>query len=316
MGSKIGTDASSQGLGCLLDVFEGSSGGIQKISSKMDVVDSDDESFVSDDDVQLSPLHEAVEAGDLPRVQALVAAGADIEEKQNMRDAHDGVHKATPLYRAAYRGHVSVARYLIERGANKEADGGSRWTSIHVAARFGHVEVVRMLIEHGTSKDAASTGGWTALMHACACGHVAVAEYLLEQGCDIDHATTSGYTALHYAAMCNRLEVAQLLLRFGAKLDVRDDQGRTPADIATQYRHQRIADAIRAEEIRRRDHGFKRDRSTIEGTEEHAASKRPRAEREAEEAAVLAAAAAVDESDDDDDDDEDDDDEEDDEDGR
>jgi len=58
--------------------------------------------------------------------------------------------------------------------------------------------------------------------------------------------------------------------------------------------------------IRRRDHGFKRDRSTIEGTEEHAASKRPRAEREAEEAAAALAAAAADESDDDDDDEEDD----------
>ena len=56
-------------------------------------------------------------------------------------------------------------------------------------------------------------------------------------------------------------------------------------------------DAIRAEEIRRRDHGFKRDRSTIEGTEKNEASKRPRAEEQV-------AAEAVDESDDDDDDEE------------
>jgi hypothetical protein len=32
--------------------------------------------------MELSPLHAAVDAGDLVRVQALVAAGADIEEKQ------------------------------------------------------------------------------------------------------------------------------------------------------------------------------------------------------------------------------------------
>jgi len=86
---------------------------------------------------------------------------------------------------------------------------------------------------------------------------------------------------------------------------VRSCDGETPADAATRMCYHHIADAIRAEELRRRDHGFKRDRSTIEGTEEHAASKRPRAEREAEEAA---AAAAVDESDDDDDDDDEDDD--------
>jgi len=81
--------------------------------------------------------------------------------------------------------------------------------------------------------------------------------------------------------------------------------GRTPTDIATARGHHHIADAIRAEEIRRRDHGFKRDRSTIEGTEEHEAAKRPRVEEE-----PAAAAEAVDESDDDDDDDDDNDDEE------
>ena len=68
---------------------------------------------------------------------------------------------------------------------------------------------------------------------------------------------------------------------------------KSPADVATQYRRPTIADAIRAEEIRRRDHGFKRDRSAIPGTEKYEAAKRPRVERQQEEAA--------DESDDDDD---------------
>jgi len=141
-------------------------------------------------------------------------------------------------------------------------------------------------------------------------GHTAVAEYLLDQGCncDVNQQDFYGNTPLHNAARHNNLDFAQLLFRWGAKLDVRNHNGHTPADIATRMGHHDIANAIRAEEIRRRDHGFKRDRSTIEGTEEHAAAKRSRAEREAEEAAAAAAAAAVDESDDDDDDDDDEDD--------
>ena len=83
---------------------------------------------------------------------------------------------------------------------------------------------------------------------------------------------------------------------------MQSNDGETPADVATHFGHQAFADAVRDEEHRRRNHGFKRDRSTIEGTEEFAAAKRPRAEREAEEAAAAAAAAAPDESDDDDDD--------------
>jgi len=97
--------------------------------------------------------------------------------------------------------------------------------------------------------------------------------------------------------------VAQLLLRWGAPLDVRNMYHELPADTAIREGYPAIANLIRAEEIRRRDHGFKRDRSTIAGTEEHEASKRPREEREAEEAAAAAAAALPDESDDDDDED-------------
>ena len=248
----------------------------------------------------LSPLHAAVEVGDLLRVQAMLATGSDIEERQGNINC-----ESTPLLRAAEMGHAAVARYLVERGADKEAIADGR-TALIVAAEEGHIEVARILIEHGANKDAADRANQTALIYASCGGHVAVVEYLLEQGCNMDCVdNVDGWTALHSAAYAGHFEVAQVLLRFGAKIDVRDNRGRTPADLATRQGHHDIANAIRAEEIRRRDHGFKRNRSTIEGTEEHAASKRPRAEREAEEAAAAAAAAALDESDDDDDEDDD-----------
>ena len=53
-----------------------------------------------------SPLHAAVEAGDLVRVQALVAAGADIDEKQYSLL----FGQFTPLIRAAKKGHVGRRR--------------------------------------------------------------------------------------------------------------------------------------------------------------------------------------------------------------
>ena len=135
-------------------------------------------------------------------------------------------------------------------------------------------------------------------MAACFDGHVDVAEYLLDQGCERDQTDNDGRTALHYAAQEGHLDVAQVLFRYGVVLDARDIDGRTPADVATQHGRHAFADAVRAEEIRRRDHGFKRDRSTIEGTEEHEAARRPRVEE-------LQNEEAVDESDDDDDDDDD-----------
>ena len=330
------------------------------------------------DDEQLSPLHAAVEADDLSRVQALVIAGANMEEMHHVGEnsTHGVVYRGTPLYRAALKGFATVARYLVESGADKEAlakaAAGYYTTALHAAAEEGHIDVVRMLIEHGAIKDSGDDCGLTPLMYACLRGHVALTEYLLEQGCDMEHVDNArrtslhicatfgdyvdiaqllirwgakkdvpdnsgqtpfegaislgrtvvaeflleqgcdvdrtdrdGNTPLHLAALRNHLEAAHLLFRWGAKLDVRNNDGETAADVATREGHDHIADAIRAEEIRRRDHGFKRDRSTIEGTVEHEAAKRPRAEREAEEAAAAAAAAAPDESDDDDEDDDD-----------
>jgi len=100
-----------------------------------------------------------------------------------------------------------------------------------------------------------------------------------------------------------------VLLRWGADLNARTNGRRgayheaseLPIDMATRRGHHNVADAIRAEEIRRRDHGFKRDPSTIPGTEEYEASRRPRVVE------VEGEVDDVDLSDDDDDDDDDDD---------
>ena len=279
-------------------------------------------------------LYDAIESGDAAEVQLYVCVGVDVEALrcdgrheyeevsplfcaayhnrlelvqyfvQGGHNKEVGCHDgSSPLFTASQHGHFAVVQYLVEKGADKDRADNRFFTPLFISAQEGHFSVVQYLVEQGANKDKTVEDDWTPLMVACHEGHMDVAEYLLDQGCDRDHVAEDGYTALHCAAQENRLEVAQLLFRYGAKLDIRDKYGYTPADLAIAHGHHNIADAIRAEEIRRRDHGFKRDRSTIEGTEEHEAAKRPRVEEPA-------AAEEVDESDDDDDDDDDDDEEE------
>ena len=204
-------------------------------------------------------LHDAARAGKLARVRALLDAGADVDA--NDRFGH------TPLQYA-----VAVEQYLFERGANTEASGEGSLAPLIATASDRHLALVRLLVERGANKDTKNRHGTTPLMEVCLLGHVAVAEYLLEQGCDRDHADYEGWTALHCAAAWGRLEIAQLLMRWGANLNARTTHGKLPINLATDYGHPAVADAIRAEEIRaeeirRRYHGFKRDRSTIPGTE-------------------------------------------------
>jgi len=241
-----------------------------------------------------TPLHVAAQEGHVVVVQYLVEQSADKEKASN-----EGV---TPLNIAAQEGHLLVVQYLVEQGADKDKAMNDGSTPLYIAAQNGYLAVVQHLVEQGADKDKAMNDGNTPLMVASSTGHADVAEYLLDQGCDRDRADDEGWTALHWAAQNCHLDIAQVLFRYGAKLDARSNAGETPADVATRRGHLAFADAVRAEEIRRRDHGFKRDRSTIEGTEEHEAAKRPRVEKEQTE-------EEVDESDDDDDDDDDDDEE-------
>ena len=205
---------------------------------------------------------------------------------------------ASPLLMAAQEGHFAVVRYLAEHGAEKDKADNDGRTPLFKAASGGRFAVVQYLVEQGADKDKADNNGMTPLMTACWDAHVDVAECLLDGGCNLERTDIFGLTALHYVAMIGRLDLAALLFRWGANLDALCNDGETPAGVATLFSKTAFADAIRAEEIRRRDHGFKRDRSTIPGTEEYEAAKRPRIE--------AAMAEAVDESDDDDDDDDDD----------
>jgi ankyrin repeat protein len=65
----------------------------------------------------------------------------------------------TPLYRAAFKGHLEVVRYLVEQGADKEkADNYSR-TPLHIAAGQGHADVVVCLLSHGAKLNVRDTTG-------------------------------------------------------------------------------------------------------------------------------------------------------------
>jgi len=232
---------------------------------------------------------------------ALEKAWASFVEQRNFNDTEK-------LFDAIYEGDLAEVQLFVWMGIDVEAQRfqGKAYPPIYLAVSCNEFNMMKYFVELGYDKDVGTSDGWTPLMEACAYNLGDIAEYLLDQGCNADLTDIDGTTALHMAAAGSSLEVAQLLFRYGAKLDIRDNNGETPADIATRLGNHAFADALRAEEIRRRDHGFKRDPSTIEGTEEHEAAKRPRVEQEPAAAEV----GAKDESDDDDDDDEDDDDEE------
>jgi ankyrin repeat protein len=106
------------------------------------------------------------------------------------------------LHWAAMHNKVGLAKYLLGKGADKDAQSKILWTPLHYAAINDSEAVAKLLIDSGADKDARNKYLWT---------------------------------PLHYAAEHDSEAVAKLLIDAGADKDAKDKKGRTPRDLATNY---------------------------------------------------------------------------------
>jgi hemoglobin len=124
-------------------------------------------------------LHFASGAGCVEVVTVLLRLGAD-------PGAQDGGGH-TPLYSVANEcGSVTgpdVVRALAGAGASVNAcDGVTRATPLHMAARRGHLEIARALLECGASINARDRKGDTPLQRALNCRRQEIARWLAQVG--------------------------------------------------------------------------------------------------------------------------------------
>jgi len=152
------------------------------------------------------PLQDAAKAGDIVQIEALLAAGADIND-------HSGL--ATPLYYAIKEKHADAAALLIERGA--DVDLQSTWGApLHIASSEGMTPVIALLLEHGADPNA-RWKGLTPLLIAARNGKIDAVRVLLDQGADINAVNAFDEPAIHLARLNDHLEVADLLVARGTK---------------------------------------------------------------------------------------------------
>ena len=85
-------------------------------------------------------LINAVKKGDLKNVEMAIAAGANLEARDNQN--------MTPLLRAAEKGYSDIARILIDAGADIGAQDNFSCTPFFYAVDKNHVDFTKMLIAH------------------------------------------------------------------------------------------------------------------------------------------------------------------------
>jgi ankyrin repeat protein len=174
-----------------------------------------------------SALHLAVGIGDLEIVEALIAAGANLEVAGDPSDAH-------PLHIAAQVDESEIAGALIDHGAKVDALDGKGRTPLMVAVVNGSSNAAALLLSRGADPKAED-----ALYHdapirlAVWANKPEMLKLLVSAGADVNQANPiNGWTPLHYAANDDRGAAIEFLMANGADSGLRDASGKTPLQLA------------------------------------------------------------------------------------
>jgi ankyrin repeat protein len=178
-------------------------------------------------------LFQASGSGDVEKIEQLLAAGADINSRDQAND--------TPLIVASRNGHKGVVKLLLgNKSIDVDASNHSQFTALTSACEHGHTEIAESLLTAGANANFRTSEGQTALAEACSNGHVETAKLLLARGADIKARTDAGKTPLNLAAAVGQIEIVRLLLKKGADVQAADLDGGTALTEAARRGHAEI----------------------------------------------------------------------------
>jgi len=179
----------------------------------------------------------------------LVEKGADI----NFRNpVYKTTYHWTPLGRALRYCNFTLAKYLVDHGANiNSREGGMNpllwfsWigdldnvktcignnadinhandegvTPLILAAISGNEQVVTLLITSGAHVNHVSNNEVTALMNACIYGHEIIVRILLAAGANINVKNRLYGTPLERALVSHNYDIVKLLIEAGSEIDI------------------------------------------------------------------------------------------------
>lgn len=118
------------------------------------------------------PLGLAAFFGRRAAVELLLQRGAEVDS------AARNSFKVTALHAALAGPDPSLARLVVDAGADVNARQQGGMTPLHEAAHMGHLDLTRLLLDHGADPKATDDAGKTPADHAREHGHHAVVEVL------------------------------------------------------------------------------------------------------------------------------------------
>jgi ankyrin repeat protein len=182
-----------------------------------------------------TPLHVAAIGGHLEVTRSLLERKASVNALDD--EGSTPLHQASQNSRSGDPDIAQLVRLLLDNGADIHARDNSGNHPLHFAASRGHLEVARVLLELKADVDPLNCEGLTPLQRASGGqheGYLDIMRLLLNHGANVIVHDQRRNTPLHFAASQGDLEIARMLLEHKANVNALDDEGSTPLHKASQ----------------------------------------------------------------------------------
>ena len=178
-----------------------------------------------------TPLHLALEKGNMDVFQILMNAGANIYSK--------GKNKRTSLHLAAEHGHLELCKELLEKyNFNVHMTDKHELTPLHCAALSGSYELFQYFLKMGSDAHVKAIQGISCLNIAALKGHLDLCKMFLQNHKFNVHITDDyGQTPLHCAAISGSYELFQFLVNMKSDVYLKTKEGRNCLHFAASKGH-------------------------------------------------------------------------------
>lgn len=175
-------------------------------------------------------LHQAAWHGDLQKLKALIASGANLDAR--------GARGRTPLHVATFARQREAIKLLAKAGANLDLLEDDRYDAVTIASVADDAATLSVLLSLG-AKAGQTTSRYdgTALIAAAHLGHDEVVRRLIAAGAPLDHVNNLHWTAVIESIVLGdggprHQRTLAALIDAGASLKLADRQGNTPLQLA------------------------------------------------------------------------------------
>jgi ankyrin repeat protein len=153
--------------------------------------------------------------------------------------------KALDIFEATSLGRLDRLKEHLRDAAAINSRSKDGFTALHFACFFGQPEAARLLLESGAAVDAVAANPTHVMpLHSAASArNLEAARLLLERAAPsiVNARQQGGWVPIHAAAQNGDRPMVELLLKHRADPKLANDEGKTPAMVAREKGHEKIA---------------------------------------------------------------------------